>query len=118
MTAHARRSDPVQSHAAVAGVVADTSLAGLILWACAYHNPEREPLTDDDVLELMEARTGRRFQRNVIARARGRLMNPEDGPNLLEQCPDVIGRTGRPTICYRLPAPPEPFQLQLIEGDG
>lgn len=115
MSDHARRSDPTQSHLTVASITADTSLAGLILWAVHYQNPDNHPLTDDDVQDLMEKRMGRRYQRNVIARARGRLMNPDpgQGPPMLEQCPDVIGRTGRPTICYRLPAP---VQLSLIQG--
>ena len=101
---HARRSDPEGSELAVASICADTSYADLILWA--VHRMDG-PTTDDDVLALIETRTSRRFQRSVLARARGRLET--DGA--LERIPPVIGRTGRPTVTYRLPGP---TQLRLI----
>lgn len=108
MASPARSGDPIGSHLAVASITADADLASLVLWAAGFQNPDRTPVTDDDVLELVEARTKRRFQRNVLARARGRL--ERDG--LLERCPSVIGRTGRPTVAFRLS--PAPGQLRLV----
>lgn len=113
MTAHARKGDPIGSHLTIASICADVSLATLILWAVTIHTDEGQPATDDDVIQLMEARTKRRFQRNVIARARVRL----ERENELVRVPPVIGRTGRPTVAYVLPSP---VQLSLIptnEGD-
>lgn len=109
MAAFARDGDPIGSHLTVASICADTALADLIVWACGYHNEAHAPVTDDDVLALVETRTGRRFQRNVLARARGRL--ERDG--VLERCPSVVGRTGRPTVAFRLPSHPGQLRLAL-----
>lgn len=51
------------------------------------------PVTDDHITEWVEQYTGRRQQRNVIARTRGLL----EREGWFDPVPDVIGRTGRPT---------------------
>ena len=100
---------PVQSQLTVASLGRDASLKKLIARAVlhrASHSQLRHssdgdafailydlPVTDDDITEHCERVTGRRFQRNVIARTRG-LME-RDG--WFVPVPDVIGRTGRPT---------------------
>lgn len=71
---HARRSDPASSHVAVVAIAADAKLADQIEYAA--HRLHPTPFDDTDLLELIEEQTGRRQQRNVIARARG-LMEQE-----------------------------------------
>lgn len=78
---HARVSDPQSSDRTVKSIVRDTSLAAIIL-AFAYRlymtdtNFDYRPeFCDTELWEHAEASTGRRFQRNVLARARGRLVN-------------------------------------------
>lgn len=78
---HARVSDPASSDRTVKSIVRDNSLATIIL-NFAYHKymtdtgadytPE---FCDTELWEHAEASTFRRFQRNVLARARGRLVN-------------------------------------------
>jgi hypothetical protein len=97
-TAHARISDPVSSELTLASLGRDGSLRQLVIqavWAWTCHDNTMS-ITDDDVLQWVEAHTGRRFQRNVLARTRGLL--EEEG--WLFRLPNVIGRTGRPTIAF------------------
>ena len=70
----ARRSDPTSSHRAVQAIVRNGSLAEhIIRYAVTWtYRFGADGLTDDDFLAYIERRTGRRQQRNVIARARGR----------------------------------------------
>lgn len=77
--AHARRSDPVSSHVTNRSLGKDTSLKALI-WAhtrawCSYHN---QPMNDTLLTELLEHHTGRRFQRNVVARTRDLMTEGDD----------------------------------------
>ena len=71
MNDHARMSDPVSSDIAVKAIVANTRLADQIMAAARSFNPVA--FDDTDLLFVVEEATGRRQQRNVIARARGRL---------------------------------------------
>ncbi|HRA86088.1 MAG TPA: hypothetical protein PLT40_17265 [Ilumatobacteraceae bacterium] len=83
MTDHARRSDPASSDRTVKSIVKDGALADLILkamhhrvvyWYLYETEPSDHAVCDTYLWERLEARTGRRLQRNVIARARGRLV--------------------------------------------
>lgn len=75
-TDHARVSDPASSDRTVKSIVSDNSLAAIIL-NFAYHKymTDTGAFCDTELWEHAEASTGRRFQRNVLARARGRLVN-------------------------------------------
>lgn len=78
MTPHARVSDPVQSHITVKSLDEDTSLKGLIYRAIKHLEHAHDGtigVTDDEIWQYLEAFTGRRFQRNVIARTRGLMIN-------------------------------------------
>jgi hypothetical protein len=108
----ARRSDPVSSHITVQSIIADKSMAAHIIRAVVWlaevselrHYSDGDsiavgytrPVTDDLVWEVLERESGRRMQRNVIARSRGLL--ERDG--WFERVPDVESRTGRPVIAY------------------
>ena len=71
---HARMGDPRSSEDTVRSIAKDRTLAGLILDAADYLMPYGFNCFDDtDLLERIEEVTGRRHQRNVIARARGLL---------------------------------------------
>jgi len=82
---HARRSDPRSSDRTVTSIVKDPTLADLIVRAFAWRLANtavlrvRKPSAACDtwLWQWIEDFTGRRHQRNVIARARGRLV--EDG---------------------------------------
>ena len=82
--AHARMGDPRSSEDTVRSIAADRTLAELIL----FHGRRLGRFDDTDLLEAIEDDTGRRHQRNVIARARG----------LLEPSGDIvrIGPISRP----------------------
>lgn len=95
----ARTSDPVQSHITAASIVKDGSLKALILDAVSGRWYKFHPVTDDEVWERIEAYTGRRFQRNVIAKARIRMMRE----GLLMQVPDRILPDGTHRIQYTTP---------------
>lgn len=102
---------PVQSQLMLASLGKDTSYKSMVaraVYECARHDvythhPEDggmsqltawdTPVTDDNITEWCERQTGRRHQRNVVARTRGLL--EVDG--WFDPVPDVIGRTGRPT---------------------
>ncbi len=78
---HARMGDPRSSESTVRSIDADTDLHELIMDAarvCEEHTlgMDGQPIgafDDTDLWRRVETVTGRRFQRNVIARARGRL---------------------------------------------
>ena len=63
--------DPVSSDIAVKAIVANTRLADQIMAAARSFNPVA--FDDTDLLFVIEEATQRRQQRNVIARACGRL---------------------------------------------
>ncbi len=112
---------PAQSDATVRSIESDTSLHGMI-WKAVRDLEWNRPnlnrtfdtgagctwITDDDVWEYLERATGRRFQRNVIARARIRM--EKDGH--IERRPDVVGRTGRKAISY-VAVVPQPEQQRM-----
>lgn len=81
---HARRGDPRSSDRTVKSIVKDGSLAALILKAADWHLANvgwewadftDQAFCDTWLWEWIEQFTGRRHQRNVIARARGRLVD-------------------------------------------
>jgi len=117
---HARRSDPTSSHEAVAAIARNLTLSDEILRAAKRLAPA--PFDDWDLVELVEEQTGRKQQRNVIARARG-LMEYES----------IFVRLGvrqrqadeRRTLHFRLPRPgeivippPAPYHPEFIEVEG
>jgi hypothetical protein len=69
---HARTSDPVSSDETVKSIVADVGYAELVMTAARGLGPGVQ-FDDTDLWRMIEAMTDRRHQRNVIARARGRL---------------------------------------------
>lgn len=83
----ARTTDPVSSHIANSNIKNNVTLADNII--CAVRNIYAQTpgfgVTDDQILEFVEALTQKRQQRNVIARARGLL--ERDG--LLERIPSI-----------------------------
>lgn len=103
----ARRSDPVSSHITVQSLAKDGSMAALIMRTIMFQSMQagphledgmdfRHPVCDDAVWMRLEDVTGRRWQRNVIARTRG-LMERDDW---VERVPDIEGPRGRPVIAY------------------
>lgn len=76
---HARFGDPPSSDLTVKSILMDATLAQLIMHF-AEHQSERSPSgrafwNDSELWAALEERTGRRLQRNVLARARGRLVD-------------------------------------------
>lgn len=71
--AHARRSDPLSSHLTVQSIGKDMTLRGRVLAAALslemYKNGDA--WNDTELTERVEAMTGQRQQRNVLARTRG-----------------------------------------------
>ena len=92
----ARTSDPSSSHIANAKIAADATLAQHIEHAARSLLPQW--FDDTDLLVLVERQTGRRQQRNVIARSRG-LME-RDGK--FERV-GLVQRSDRKTIHFCLP---------------
>lgn len=68
-TPHARLTDPLSSERAVAAIAANDTLKNHIIAAAERLYPVW--FDDTDLLMLVEEQTGRRQQRNVIARSRG-----------------------------------------------
>lgn len=69
---HARKSDPVSSHLAVGAIGKDWSLRDLVVRAARELEAEGIEVWSDSELWLwVERLSGRRQQRNVVARARG-----------------------------------------------
>jgi hypothetical protein len=94
----ARATDPTSSHVTVRSLAKDGSSYRMILMAaCEIHVDDGSPLpimrrvTDDLVVAYLERVTGRRFQRNVIARSRG-LLEP-DYIQRIGVLPDGTGRS-------------------------
>ena len=69
---NARTGDPQSSHEANEKIRKNRGLAKMILEAVQTIQVTTGA-TDDAILELVEARSGKRQQRNVIARSRGLL---------------------------------------------
>lgn len=123
--ASARRSDPRSSHLTVRSIQRDGSMNKAIFEMivalaqyCTFTIDGRvkevcwdSPVTDDKVWTRLEIATDRRWQRNVIARARG-LMESELG--LFQRVPDVIGPHGRPVIAYI----PTAKAVAIFQGDN
>jgi len=96
MSDHARMGDPVSSDRAVKSIVADKTLAGRIMAAAGELHPVY--FDDTDLLEWIESDTEQRQQRNVIARARGRL----EANGLLVRV-GMRQRSARETVHFTLP---------------
>lgn len=113
MVDHARFRDPPSSDRTVKSILMDATLAQLIL-DFAEGQGNRSPSgrafwNDTELWAWIEERCGRRRQRNVIARARGRLV----ALGLLVE----VGQydyDGFPLEHYSLPT----IQLRLFEDDG
>lgn len=73
--AHARRSDPNSSQRTVASLGRDGSIKALIWEQFLIADRENYALNDTDLTLLLEQRTGRRWQRNVVARSRGLMVH-------------------------------------------
>lgn len=73
---HARKSDPITSHLALAALGRDTSLKRSIMLAAFQLEERRADWNDTELTERVERITGKRQQRNVIARSRD-LMTDE-----------------------------------------
>lgn len=100
MTTQARLSDPPSSHRAVAAIEANFTLQQNILNAAT--NLSACGLTEFDdtmLLNVVEGALGRRHQRNVIARARGRM--EREGKFL--RVGERENADGRMTVHYCLP---------------
>jgi hypothetical protein len=100
----ARTGDPTSSHLTVASLGKDRTLKRQIVDAAYTLNNARawsEPIRawdDDDLVTLLEARHGHRYQRNVIARTRGLL----EADGWFERI-GLYPRNGhRPTMHFRL----------------
>jgi hypothetical protein len=90
--AHARWSDPSSSDFTVKSIAADVRGRELVLAVAATFD---QPWCDTELWERTEALTGRRHQRNVLARTRG-LME-EDG--LIQRVGQWTFR-GRPGVVH------------------
>lgn len=72
--AHARMGDPASSHHTVASIARDAPLKELIMAAVRWKETYPIPQCNDTWLwEWLETTTGRRLQRNVVARSRNLL---------------------------------------------
>jgi hypothetical protein len=95
-TDHARFTDPVQSDETVKSLGKDTNLKSLIYHAVLHlQGPGRnlvgdQGVTDDEIWAYLESTTGRRFQRNVLARTRGLMAND----NLIYMVADTVNIDG------------------------
>lgn len=75
---HARRTDPYTSDQALKAIAKDGTLMAYI-WHFAKHCATREPgvrsgpFNDTELTEYIEDASGKRAQRNVVARSRGML---------------------------------------------
>lgn len=83
----ARRSDPLSSHLAVGEIAKDRTLSDRIvaeavgMWHdAAMGRRDSAAWTDTEMWRRLEAVTGQRLQRNVIARARQLLCDTERHP--------------------------------------
>ena len=73
---HARMSDPVSSHHTVGSSATEEIKPGTYAWDILQELSAAFPwpLCDTCLWHRIEERTGKRLQRNVLARARGRLV--------------------------------------------
>lgn len=71
---HARRTDPYTSDKALKAIAKDESLMAWIWYFAEVAGEDDQPFNDTWLTEEIEARTGQRQQRNVIARSRGLLV--------------------------------------------
>lgn len=96
---HARRSDPLSSHLTVQSLGKDTALKARVVTAAMRLSLDHEHDEINDTMLTMEIErsTGRRQQRNVIARTRGLL--EQDG--WFERV-GLWPFDGRPTVWFKL----------------
>lgn len=71
---HARRTDPYTSDQALKAIANDGTLMAYI-WRFANHCATRDggPFNDSELTEYIEDASGKRQQRNIVARSRGML---------------------------------------------
>lgn len=103
-TTHARRSDPLSSELTLRSLGRDTTAKARVIQAAARIELQtrqggggHRPWTDTELLEEIEHMTNKRWQRNVVARTRGLLVN--DG--WIEQAGMFTFR-GKPHLHFRL----------------
>jgi hypothetical protein len=104
---HARLTDPISSEIAVAAIAKNQSLKDHIITAAERMHPQW--FDDTDLLTLVEEQSGRRQQRNVIARSRG-LMEREG----LFVRVGLVERSDRKTVHFALPD--RPWTQPPLEG--
>lgn len=98
-TTGARVSDPVTSQQAVVGIVKDGTLQHKILMQVRTFD---RPITDGEVTAKLEAVFSRRFQRNVVARARLEL----ERKGLIFRHPSrVCSATGQEAVTFHVSPP-------------
>lgn len=112
-TPHARLTDPASSELTLRSLGRDTSYNWRIFAAIVALSERGElrhyddgtsiavihdnPVTDDEILEYLERRDGRRYQRNVIARQRGIIREL----GWIRRVDDVNSHiTGRPVVAH------------------
>lgn len=109
---HARLTDPVSSELTLQSLGKDTSYNWRIFDAIVRSSRREElrvssdgegiavihdvPVTDDMILDYMERRHMRRYQRNVIARQRGIIREL----GWIQRVDDQEGPTGRPVVAH------------------
>lgn len=99
-TPTARRGDPPSSHRAVTAIAADQSLAANIAAAAHRINQCGQVAFDDTALLVeIEDALGRRQQRNVIARARGRM----EADGMFVRVGERMNAEGLLTVHFRFP---------------
>lgn len=94
---HARRTDPYTSDQALKAIAKDGTLMHWIWWFADIRRDLSEPFNDTQLTEWIEFATGKRQQRNVVARSRGML---EDA-GLLRQA-GVREYEGRELVHYEI----------------
>lgn len=96
---HARRSDPLSSHLTVQSLGRDTALKARVVIAAMRLDLDagHDEINDTMLTAAIEQATGRRQQRNVIARTRGLL--EQDG--WFERI-GMWPYDGRPTVWFKL----------------
>ena len=104
---HARLTDPESSERAVVAISRDQSLKDNIV--AAAHSLHPVWFDDTDLLTMIEAATGQRQQRNVIARSRG-LME-RDG--VFERV-GLVERSGRRTMHFCITGQRDAIEVPLF----
>jgi hypothetical protein len=95
--AHARGTDPVTSDRTVKSIARDGTLSWHIWTIAKAYRVGGRPFNDTELTVMIEAATGQRQQRNVIARARGLM---EDA-GLLRQA-GIFPFQGRDLMHYEI----------------